>query len=111
MSPLDSAKCQAFQKCYADLCDGISDPDWLATELYSRNMISRNLRREIETYPAPKQIRKLLSSIEDQMLTSPTSTFRDFLYILHSQPSLEQLARKFEEAYSKLKNFGLVKLE
>ena len=102
-SKLDSTECQTFQKHLAVLSDGISDPGWLATQLYSRDMISRDMRREaeLETTPAPMRTRKLLSAVEDQILTSPEPKFRDFLYILHSEPSLDHLARKLEEACSK----------
>ena len=99
-SKLDSAECQAFQKCFAVLSDGISDPGWLASELYSRDMISRDERQEaqLETLPAPTRTRKLLSAIEDQIKASPASKFRGFLDILHSQPSLEHLARNLEDS-------------
>ena len=102
-SKLDSPEYQAFQKHFAVLSDGISDPGWLATQLYSRDMISRGMRQEaqLETLPAPIRTRKLLSAVEDQILTSPEPKFRDFLYVLHSEPSLEHLARKLEEACSK----------
>ena len=98
-SKLDSAEHRAFLKCFAVLNDGISDPDWLAIQLYSRDMISRDMRRKIEAFSAPIQTRKLLSAVEDQIISSPESKFRDFLDILHSEPSLEHLARKLEEAY------------
>ena len=98
-SKLDSAECQAYQKCFAILNDGISDPGWLAIQLYSRDLISRDMRRKIEAFPAPMQTHKLLSAVEDQIISSPESKFRDFLDILHSEPSLEHLARKLEEAY------------
>ena len=99
----DSAEYQAFQSCFAVLSNGITEPGWLATELYSRDMISRDMRREVqlETLPASVRTHKLLSSVEDQIVTSPTSKFRDLLDILYSEPSLEHLARKLEEAYSK----------
>ena len=99
-SKLDSAECQAYQKCFAVLSEGISDPGWLAIQLYSRDMISRDMRREVEASSAPMQtVHKLLSAVEDQIITSPESKFRDFLYVLHSEPSLEHLARKLEGAY------------
>ena len=99
----DSAEYQAFQSCFAILSNGITEPGWLATELYSRDMISRDMRQEVqlETVPALIRTRKLLSAVEDQILTSPQPKFGDFLYILHSEPSLEHLARTLEEAYSK----------
>ena len=109
-SKLDSAECQAFQKCFAVLGEGISDPGWLASLLYSRDMISRDARQEaqLETLSALTRTRKLLSAVEDQILTNPTSKFRDFLDVLNSEPSLEHLARKLEEAYSELKFFVLL---
>ena len=105
MSKEDLAKCQAFQKLFAVLSNGISDPGWLASELYSRDMIPSNLRPEaqLETLPVPNRTHKLLSAVEDQILTSPEPKFRDFLYILHSDPSLDHLASKLEEACSKWK--------
>ena len=95
--------CQTFQKHFAVLCEGISDPGLLATQLYSRDMISRDMRQEaeLETIPARTRTRKLLSTVEDQIITSPEPKFRDLLYVLHSEPSLDHLARKLEEAYSK----------
>ena len=102
-SKIDSAECQAFQMCFAVLCNGISDPGWLASELYSRDMISRDVRQEaeLETLSSSKRTRKLLSAVEDQIVTSHKHKFRDFLDILHSEPSLEHLAGKLEEACSK----------
>ena len=104
-SKLDSPEYQAFRRHHAVLSDGISDPGWLATQLYSRDMISRDIRREaeLETTPAPTRTRKLLSAVEGQILTSPEKKFGDFLYILHSEPALDHLARKLEETCSKLK--------
>ena len=98
-SKLDSAECRAFQKCFAVLNDGISDPGWLAIELYSRDMISRDMRREIGEFSASVQTCELLSAVEDQIISSPASKFRNFLDILYSEPSLEHLARKLEEVY------------
>ena len=104
-SKLDSAEYQAFQSCFALLRMGISDPDWLASELYSRDMISRDVRQEAElqTLPASVRTHTLLSAVEKQIITSPASKFRDFLDILHSEPSLKHLTTKLEETCSKLK--------
>ena len=100
---LSSPEYQTFQSCFAVLCNGISDQGWLASELYSRDMISRDKRQEAElqTLSASVRIRRLLSAVEDQILTSPKPKFADLLYILHSEPSLEHLATKLEETYSK----------
>ena len=102
-SKLDSAEYQTFQACFAVLCNGISDPGWLASELYSRDMISRDVRQEAElqTLSASMRTRRLLSAVENQIITSPAIKFRNFLDILHNEPSLEHLATKLEETYSK----------
>ena len=99
---LESVEYQAFQSSFAVLSDGISDPGWLAIQLFSRGMISRNARQEAElvAISASVRTRKLLSAVEDQIVTSPTSKFRNFLGTLYGEPSLEHLARKLEEAYS-----------
>ena len=100
---LSSPEYQTFQSCFGVLCNGISDPGWLASELYSRDMISRDTRQEAElqTLSASIRTRKLLSAVEDQIVTKPKPKFADLLYILHSEPSLEHLATKLEETYSK----------
>ena len=63
-------------------------------------MISRDMRQaaELETLSAPTRTRKLLSAVEHQIISGPTSKFGDFVGILHSEPSLEHLARKLEYA-------------
>ena len=106
----DSAEYQAFQKHFAVLSKGISlisDPGRFAMQLYSRGMISIDMMREaqLEILPVPTRTRKLLSAVEDQIIISPEPKFRDFLDILHSEPSLEHLARMLEETCSKLKLF------
>ena len=101
-SKQDSPEYQAFKRHLAILSDGISDPGWLATQLYSRDMISRDMRQEAELETtALRRTRKLLSAVEDQILTSPEPKFGDFLDILHSEPALDHLARKLEETCSK----------
>ena len=102
-SKLESAEYQAFKKCFAVLSDGISDPSWLAVRLYSEDMISTSTRQEAELQTVPALVRtgKILSAVEDQIKTCPTSKFRDFLDIINSEPSLEHLAEKLEEVYRK----------
>ena len=104
-SKLDSPEYQAFRSCFALLCKGISDPGWLASELYSIDMISQDIRKEAELQTLSVSVRthKLLSAVENQIITNPAIKFRDFLDILHNEPSLEHLATKLEKTYSKLK--------
>ena len=104
-SKLDSPEYQTFRSCFALLCKGISDPGWLASELYSIDMISQDIRKEAELQTLSVSVRthKLLSAVENQIITNPAIKFRDFLDILHNEPSLEHLATKLEKTYSKLK--------
>ena len=102
-SKLDSAEYLAFQKCFSDFADGISDPEWISLKLYSKGLIDRNERmkagNKIHSVLERNQI--LLSAVEQQIITCPTSKFRNFLDILHSEPSLQHLAMKLEEAYGR----------
>ena len=43
----ESAEYRAIRKCFADLAgaSGIVDPGWLADQLYSKELIERDLRR------------------------------------------------------------------
>ena len=38
----DSLESQAFRKHFGELCHAISDPEWLASELFSKGMISND---------------------------------------------------------------------
>ena len=100
---MDSNEYCAFKQCLALLADGITDPGRLAFELYSKDLISRDLRREAElpTISVPQRNRILLSAVEDQIITSPASKFKVFLGILHGEPSLRHLATMLEVALRK----------
>ena len=46
------SECRAFQECFAVLAEGISDLEWLAAELYSKELISaRDLYAPINIMP------------------------------------------------------------
>ena len=64
-----SAECRAFQECFSVLADGISDPGWLAVQLYSRELIGADLRKEAQKQAIAEREKthKLLSAVEDQI--------------------------------------------
>ena len=100
----DSVERRAFQKSFAFLADGISDPGRLAIQLYSRDLIGPDIRTEAQK-PAIEErvkIEKLLSAVEDQIVASPTTKFREFLDVLQSEPSLQHLATRLENTYREL---------
>ena len=102
-SKLDSAEYLAFRKCFADFAAGISDPEWISLKLYSAGLIDQNERMKASNkmHSVLERNLLLLTAVEQQIVTCPTSKFQDFLDILHSEPSLEHLATKLEEAYGK----------
>ena len=100
----DSAERRAFQKSFAFLADGITDPGRLAIQLYSRELIGPDIRTEAQK-PAIEErvkIEGLLSAVENQIVASPTTKFRDFLDVLQSEPSLQHLATRLESTHREL---------
>ena len=102
----ESAEYRAFQKCFADFvgASGILTPAWLADQLFSKEMIGPELRREAQKQAIEERskIERLLSAVEGQIMTSPTTKFREFLGILQSEPSLQHLATRLENTYREL---------
>ena len=95
----ESVECRTFQKCFSIIADGITDPGRLAIQLYSREMIGSDLRTEAQK-PAIEErvkIERLLSAVENQILVSPTTKFREFLEVLQNESSLQHLATILEE--------------
>ena len=102
----ESAEYRAFQKCFADFAgaSGILTPAWLADQLFSKGLIGPELRREAQKQAIEERskIERLLSAVEDQIVASPTTKFREFLGILQSEPSLQNLATRLGNAYHEL---------
>ena len=100
----DSAERRAFQKCFAALADGVTDPGRLAIQLYSRELIGPDLRTEAQKQAIEERVKieRLLSAVEDQILASPTTKFREFLDVLQNEPSLQHLATRLENTHHKL---------
>ena len=102
----ESAEYRAFQKCFADFAgaSGILNPAWLADQLFSKELIGPELRREAQKQAIEERskIERLLSAVEGQIMTSPTTKFREFLGILQNEPSLQNLATRLENTYREL---------
>ena len=105
-SKRNSAEYRAFRKCFADLtgASGILDPGWLADQLFSKELIGSDIRREAHNQAIPKRVKveRLLSAVEDQIVTSPATNFRKFLDVLQSEPPLQHLATRLENTYREL---------
>ena len=104
MSKRELTEYRAFQKCFAVLADGITDPGRLAIQLYSRELIGSDVRTDAQKQAIEERVKieKLLSAVEDQILASPTTKFREFLDVLQNEPSLQHLATRLENTYHEL---------
>ena len=99
-----SVECRAFQKCFSILADGISNPGRLAIQLYSKDLIGPHIRTEAQKPAIVEQVKieMVLSAVEKQIVTSPASTFKQFLDVLQNEPSLHNLAARLQNAHREL---------
>ena len=95
-----SAESEAFRKCSADLVREIQDPDLLAWELYSNDVISETVMDKVSMVGLSTVQRKtrLLNAVRVQIATDPTK-FQNLLKVLRRQPSLQDVAEKLKTAY------------
>ena len=100
----DSVEYRAFRKCFSALVDGITDPGWLAIQLYSKELIGPDKRTEAQksAIAEREKIVNILSAVEDQIVASPATKFREFLDVLQNEPSLKHLATRLENTHHKL---------
>ena len=103
-SKRDSTECRAFRKCFSVLADGITDPGRLAVQLYSRELIGPDIRTEAQKQAIAERVKieMLLTAVEDQIVASPTTKFREFLDVLQNEPSLQHLATRLENSQHEL---------
>ena len=104
----NSAEYWAFRKCYGVLADGIYDPGQLAVNLFSTELIERNVRIEAQKPAVEEKVKigNLLTAVEAQILTSPTTKFTIFLDVLQAEPSLQHLATRLKETYGELTEYS-----
>ena len=95
-----SAESEAFRKCSADLIRGIQDPELLAWELYSDDVISQTVMDKVSVVGLSSVQRKtrLLDAVRLQITTDPTK-FQNLLKVLRNQPQLKDVAEKLKTAY------------
>ena len=96
-----SAASEAFRKCSADLIRGIQDPELLAWELYSDDVVSETVVDEVSVVGLSSVRRKtrLLSAVRDQIAVNPAK-FQNLLLALRKHPPLKDIAEKLETIYN-----------
>ena len=93
---------ETFRKHSADLLTVIEDPEVLAWELYTENIISTAVH-DAATYMMHKKGTRtsdLLAAVESQIKVDP-GVFDVFLSVLSKRPSMSDLCRRMKETYSK----------
>ena len=95
-----SAESEAFRKCSADLIRGIQDPELLAWELYSDEVISEVVVDEMSVVGLSTVQKKtrLLSAVRNQIATDPAK-FQNLLLVIRNQPQLKVVAEKLKITY------------
>ena len=104
MSNHEPAECHAFRRCFAILADGITNPGQLAVQLYSRELIGPDLLKEAQKQAIEERVKtvNILLAVQDKILTSPATNFREFLDVLQNDTSLHHLAARLENAHREL---------
>ena len=95
-----SAESEAFRKCSADLLRGIQDPEILAWELYSNDVMSATIMEKVSVVGLSDVQRKtrLINAVRAQIIVHPAK-FQNLLLALRRQPSLNEVAEKLNTAY------------
>ena len=98
---------RVFQKYCAKLASAIRDPVWLASELYSKALISQETRDDVLTTQGTSLRQKvtLLLSCVDNKLTAerkPKHLLR-FCDVLEKQRTLKSWARRMRAEYNRMK--------
>ena len=84
-----------LKKHYSDLVGTIQDPAGLAGSLYSRGIISRSVRDEIQQRDliTKRKNEVLINAVEAQVTTDP-SMFQVFMEVLKDEPSLSTIVER-----------------
>ena len=95
-----SEESEVFQKCSADLIREIQEPELIAWDLFSNNIISKKQVDEVSMVGLSVAHRKaqLLSALGDQIAVDPTK-FQKLLTVLREQPPLKDTVDKLGKTY------------
>ena len=95
-----SAESEAFQECSANLIREIEEPEVLAWDLFSSNIISKKEVDEVSMVGLSVAHRKarLLSAVGNQIAVDPAK-FQNLLLVLRKQPPLKDIVNKLKTVY------------
>lgn len=92
---------ETFKKHSADLIKIIQDPELLAWDLYSKDLITVDEREAACHYQHLRSMRtsSMLSAVESKIASDP-GKFDAFLLILAEHPPLKKLCERMKGAFS-----------
>ena len=92
---------EAFRKHFADLLTVIQNPENLACDLYSEDIITVRERKAACYHMHDESMRtsNLLSAVESRIAVNPRA-FDVFLSTLAKEPSMSDLCRSMKDTYS-----------
>jgi len=99
-----SPELRVFKLYFSKLAIAIPHPEQLAIELYSQDLISKEVRNETMHITGPSaynRAAKLLSAVECQIELNP-GALHTFLSVLRADPSLVYLADAMSDEFCKL---------
>ena len=93
---------ETFRKHSADLLTVIQDPEVLAWELFSENVVTSNVVEFVNnmTHERGERTSKLLMVLGSQIEVEPRA-FDVFLSVLAKRPSMSDLCGRMKDAYGK----------
>ena len=95
-----SEESEAFRKCFADFINEVQDPELLAWELHTSNVISKKQVDEVSMAGLSVAHRKarLLSAVGEQIAVNPAN-FQTLLLVLEKHQPLKHIVKKLQETY------------
>lgn len=97
----NSPELKVFKLHFSKLAESVSHPEWLANELYSRDVISKAVRNEALHIMGPSpyyRASKLVAAVEDQIVANP-SVLSKFLLVMRKDRSLVYIADSMSDHY------------
>ena len=104
MSGSNTPELRAFKAYYGRLLDVLQNsPERLAVELYSDDMIDREVNSEVSLVTGISTLQKTIKLLDavDGKIRACAANFHQFLKTLRKSPSLNSIANDIEEMYSK----------
>lgn len=97
---MESAEYRTFRKQFSTLCSVIDNPLAVATDAYSRDMISIDVvnSMHLPTKTTPEKANYLLCCLAGRISTCPES-FHEFVRVLKTQKNLVAVAENLQMEY------------